>query len=162
MNATEHAAEIRKALKSRYGWTSRDVSVRSEYFSMGSAIRVTIKNAAVNPHIVRSLASGAERISRCAYSGEILSGANRYVSVSYAHEVSDEIAAKHIEAVEATEAALDAHESDSVLLPIGDTGFLLGKNSGYAGSTCGARRSLAGCRALRTLTVSPSLSRARS
>ena len=133
--ATEHAKQIRQTLKTKHGWTSRDVSVRSEYYSMGSAIRVKIKNADVNPHIVEAIARSAESIRWCPITHDILSGGNLFVTSSYTMEAADEIAQKHIAAVEAAKAELDAAVSDgrsTALVPIGpDTGeegqFLLGR-----------------------------------
>lgn len=77
----EDAAKIRAALKAR-GITSRQVSVKSSSFSMGSAIDVTIKAPGISVKMVREIAETFERVSRCEITGEILSGGNRYVSVT--------------------------------------------------------------------------------
>lgn len=74
------AAEIRKALKA-IGYTNKHVSVRSEQFSMGSAIRVKILRDGVSLADVERIAHQAEKVSRCEMTGEILSGGNRYVTV---------------------------------------------------------------------------------
>ena len=47
MSTKERAARLRAEYKSR-GWNARKVSVRTEYFSMGSAIHVTVRSAEVN------------------------------------------------------------------------------------------------------------------
>jgi len=86
----EAAKALRTALK-KVGVTSRHVSVRSESFSGGSALNVTIKDPSIRVSDVNDAAKVFERIRRCEYSGEILSGCNRYVSVSYSHEVEEEL-----------------------------------------------------------------------
>ena len=125
LSTTEHAAEIRKELKTKHGWTSRQVSVRAEYFSMGSAIRVTIKDANVIPSIVEAVANRAEDISRCSYTGEILSGGNRYVTISYDQDVLAQLGARWAGAVDAAYLGLLA-ASDNSLIEIAGTPYLLG------------------------------------
>ena len=68
---TEYAAEIRAEYK-RHGWTSRQIGVRTEYFSLGSAIHVTVKDASILLSAVHNIAQQAERIRRCEVTGEIL------------------------------------------------------------------------------------------
>lgn len=75
----EAAALIRARLKAA-GMNSRAVSVRSESFSMGSAIRITIRDLSVSFAAVKLAAEGEEKISRDD-NGEILSGSNRYLSI---------------------------------------------------------------------------------
>ena len=129
MNATEYAAQIRSTLKKAHGWSSRQVSVRSEYFSMGSSIDVIVKDPAIPLPVVKAVAEQAESIRRCEVSGEILSGGNRYVSVRYSHEAQQTIGARYIEAVQkAVEAVTPA---SSRLEPIGDTGFLVGRPNAW-------------------------------
>jgi hypothetical protein len=127
VTTTARAAAIRAAYKAK-GWSARDISVRSESFSMGSAIRVNIKNPAVPFAWAKEIAEGHERIDRCHVSGEILSGCNRYVSVGYSHEAETTIRALYAPALDAAATELATHETN-VLLPIGDTGFLLGNGS---------------------------------
>ena len=88
ISATDAAKIIRETLK-RLGWSNRAVSVRADYFSMGSAIRVEVKRADVPLNIVRAIARSFERISRCEYSGEILSGGNMYISCRYNRTVAE-------------------------------------------------------------------------
>jgi hypothetical protein len=82
IGTTERAAIIRAELKAKHKWSSRDVSVKADHFSMGSAIRISIKNPAVPLAAVKEIASAHESISRDA-SGEILSGGNRYLDIGY-------------------------------------------------------------------------------
>jgi hypothetical protein len=78
---TEEAAEIRAEYK-KLGWNSRKISVRTDYFSMGSAIRVAIKVPGIPTEEVEEIAKRiGENISRCSITHEILSGGNTYVSV---------------------------------------------------------------------------------
>jgi hypothetical protein len=129
MNATEHAAQIRATLKREHGWSSRQVSIRAEYFSMGSSIDVTVKDPTIPLPTVKRVAEGAESIRRCEVSGEILSGGNRYVSVRYSHEAQAEIGARYVAAVQV---AIDAVPVDSNRLePVGDTGFLVGRPNAW-------------------------------
>jgi hypothetical protein len=129
--ATGKAAQIRQTLKG-HGWTSRDVSVRADYFSMGSAIRVTIKNPAVPLATVKAIATEAERIDRCEITGDILAGGNRYVSVSYTREACAVLEAQHIDAVREAAAAL-AQAADNYLIPVAGTPYLLGRGRGGYG-----------------------------
>lgn len=87
VSCTEAAALIRAALKAR-GWSSRKVSVRAESYSMGSSLHVVIKDASVPLLEVKAIAEEHERISYDSCSGEILSGGNRFVNVSYSHGVA--------------------------------------------------------------------------
>ena len=95
---TEEAKEIRKEYKA-LGWNSRMVSVRSQYFSMGSSIDVTVKDPAVNSARAKAIAEGKERIRRCELSGEILSGGNRYVSLNHSSECQEVLSRRYIEAL---------------------------------------------------------------
>lgn len=128
MTTKEHAAAIRAHYK-RHGWSSRDISVRAEGFSLGSAINVTVKNPKVNFAVAEKLAKGAESVRRCEITHEILGGGNRYVSVSYSHEAADAIQAQYADVLQQAENALRADASDNSLHPIGTTGFLLGRGS---------------------------------
>lgn len=131
VTTTERAAAIRAAYRAK-GWTGRDISVRSESFSMGSAIRVSIKNPKVPFAWAKEIAEGHERIDRCSVSGEILSGCNRYVTVNYAHEAETAIKALYAAAMAEAEIALSKADTNS-LVPIGETGFLLGNGRHGAG-----------------------------
>lgn len=129
-STTDHAAQLRAALKAR-GWTGRDVSVRADSYSMGSSIRVVIKNPAVPLAAVQALAQAHERVDRDQW-GEILSGGNRFVDVSYSPEALAALADRQLLAVFSAAARLDSHGRDTrVLEAIGETGYLLGR--GYHG-----------------------------
>ncbi len=125
-STTDRAAVIRQELKRKHGWTSRDVSVRADNYSMGSAIRVSIKNADVSKAIVQAVAEQHEDISRDDYSGEILSGGNRFVTVGYSHEACNVLRARTIDAVRAAEQELDG-VSDNCLVDIAGTPYMLGR-----------------------------------
>ena len=98
---TEYAAEIRATLKREHEWTSRQISVRADSFSMGSSIDVVIRDPEIPLATVKAIAEQAERIRRCEYSGEILSGGNRYVSVKYSDE-AERVIGKRYEAAAQT------------------------------------------------------------
>lgn len=95
---TEAAAEVRAAFKAQ-GWTARQIGVRADYFSLGSALRVTLKDGAIPLHKVKAIAEGKERIRRDGY-GEILGGGNRYVTIDVAEEARAIKVRRNIEAVE--------------------------------------------------------------
>lgn len=132
MTTKEHAAAIRATFK-RHGWTARDISVRIDTYSMGSSIDVRVKNPDIPFDVIEKIAKGAESVRYCEYSGEILSGGNRYVSVSYTHEAADAIQARHADVLTAAARALTSDPSDNSLHEIGSTGFLLGRGSGGYG-----------------------------
>lgn len=83
ISTTERAAMIRAQLKRELGASSRQVSVKSDSFSMGSAIRVLIKDASVSMADVKRIAMAHERVDRCSMTGDILSGGNRYINIDY-------------------------------------------------------------------------------
>lgn len=119
----EAARTIRDTLKRRYGFTSRDVSVRSSSYSMGSNIDVTIRRDGIREATVRDVAEQAERIRRCDITGEILSGGNRFVSVCYDDTVRNGWRSDYLPALKA---AAESHPGDGALIPIGSTDLLLG------------------------------------
>ena len=118
---TESAAEIRAAYKLK-GWSSRMVSVRTEYFSMGSAIQVTIKSPEVNEAEAKRIAEGAERIHRCEITGEILGGGNRYVSVDHSEGCREIMARRFLGALNDALAELRASGEPNRLIPIAGAG----------------------------------------
>lgn len=135
MTTTERAAEIRKALKAQYGWTSRQVSVVADLYSMGSSIRIRIKDPSVHLATVKAVATPHESVRYCEVSGEILSGGNRFVDVSYSHEACEAFRAKYLEAVKAAA----AKASGSSLIPVEGTPFLVGRGDGNRYSLWGER-----------------------
>ncbi len=72
--------EAKKVLKEA-GIDTSKVSIRN---SRGSALDVTIKDLEIDIDQVRSLLEKFEHIYRCETTGEILSGGNYFVFVSYA------------------------------------------------------------------------------
>ena len=88
---TEQAAEIRAAYK-RLGWNSRKISVRTDYYSMGSSIHIEIKSPEVDARKAEEIARGAEHIDRCEITGEILSGGNTYVHFGHSRECREILA----------------------------------------------------------------------
>jgi hypothetical protein len=113
MSATDEAKRIRTEYKRR-GWSSRMVSVRSEYFSMGSAVRVEIKSPEVNAKVAEEIAERSEIIHRDQYSGEILGGGNRYVTVTHSSECRRIMAAPWIEPLRAALASIPAGDCSRI------------------------------------------------
>ena len=74
------AHHIRKTLRAVHGWTSHDVSVRVERYSMGSTIHVVGRRADIPLHVLEEIATPYEVVRRDAC-GDILSGGNRFVDV---------------------------------------------------------------------------------
>ena len=79
MNTKEKAVALRKSLKA-LGYGPRQVSVRTEFFSGGSAINCKVKAPEVDFTKVEELADSYKEIRRCEITGDILSGGNCYVS----------------------------------------------------------------------------------
>lgn len=109
----EATATIRKALKAM-GYSSRDISVRGESYSMGSSITVTVKVRGVDLKAIKAVAEQAQRIDRCEITGEILSGGNRFVEVDYAWELVRELAAQVRAEAEAAMAEMKANPGHGV------------------------------------------------
>lgn len=126
MSTAEHAATIRQELKKKHGWNSRQVSVKSDCYSLGSSIDITIKDARINLSDVEAIADPHESIHRCEITGDILGGANRYVRVSYSHDAMTQRSERYIRVVKDA-AAKRENESDNSLIPIEGTKYLLGK-----------------------------------
>lgn len=146
MTTTEFAATIRQTLKKQYGITSRQVSVKADHFSMGSAIRVRIKDMNISSKLVEGVAKQAESIRRCEYSGEILSGGNRYVTVSYDWDTLKTIADRWMDAVRVAVVALKAEPTYLHTIP-GTTCQLGASNHGiqFGFTVWGTERYVAEC-----------------
>jgi hypothetical protein len=80
MGMSNAAASIRTDLKAA-GYALRAFSIRS---ARTGSVTVEIKDASIRKSAITELASRHEKIDRDAASGEILSGGNTFVSVSYA------------------------------------------------------------------------------
>lgn len=133
----ESAAEIRAALKAKHGWTSRDVSVVSDSYSGGSSIHIKIKSPTVSKLAVEKIANGEEHVRYCEYSGEILSGGNRFVFVDYAEEALAALGAPYVAAVSAAIAATVVGSNS--LTPIAGTPFHLGRPETHSLTLWGER-----------------------
>lgn len=123
---TEAAAEIRAALKEK-GWSSRQVSMRARYYSMGSSIDVELRDWAVPYYQVEAIAEEKAIIHRDE-SGEILGGGNRFVHVNVSEEFREKKAAPYLDAVLRAAGDLLVSFPDGTLIPVGP-GFLLGLDS---------------------------------
>lgn len=126
MSTTERAAAIRSALKSQHGWTSRQVSVRAQYYSMGSSINVRVNDPDVSIERVEEIANAHERIDRDQF-GEILGGGNLFVHVSYSSEAREQLGARYADAVAAAVATLTPGTNS--LAPVEGTEFMIGMPS---------------------------------
>lgn len=100
-SAADSARLIRQALKSQLGLTSKDVSVRCSNFANGSAVDLTIKTASASFSAVKAIAEREESIRRCEFSGEILSGGNRYVDVRIDYELEESVARLYLPMLQA-------------------------------------------------------------
>jgi len=89
--AAESAKAIRQALKAEHGWTSRDISVRSENYSMGSSVDLKIKRAGIDPETVTRIANAESYIRYDERTGEILGGGNRFVFVDFDHKLERQV-----------------------------------------------------------------------
>lgn len=92
LTRSDRAAAIRSELK-LHGWTSRDVSVRVDSYSLGCTIHVTIRSASVRISAVQETIAHFERVDRCSTTGEILCGGNAHLDIEYADSVRDAVAA---------------------------------------------------------------------
>ncbi len=126
MGATEKAKDIRTELKKRYGWTGKQVSVKSDHYSLGSSINVRIKDPAVWIKQVEDIAESKEEVRRDEWTGEILGGGNLYVNVNYEHAALKVRAARYLADVQEVAGQLEAGTSS--LLRIPGTPYLLGRN----------------------------------
>ena len=97
--AAEDSARIRKTRKSAKIANARQVSVKAKSYSMGSSLTISINDHTVDIKEVRTIAQSSEHVRRCDYSGEILSGGNRYLTVSYSAEAAEAFAALHADAI---------------------------------------------------------------
>lgn len=124
-SCAEDAAEIRQTLKRQHGWTSRQVSVRAETYSMGSSIHVEIKDVAIPLPVVTEIAELAESIRRDGW-GEILSGGNRFVHVRYSRDAERILEARYADPVRRASDML-APDNDRSLERVEGTPFLVGR-----------------------------------
>ena len=76
--------ELRNELKLA-GYNQRMVSIRVDY----PKIHATIRSEKVNSKIVENILQTAEKIHRCEVTGEILSGGNTFVDVSFSDKMEN-------------------------------------------------------------------------
>lgn len=120
--ATESAKALRSFLKKTHGWTSRQISVRSEYFSMGSAINVTIKDPAIPMAPVKAAAEEHADAD----------GRHSFLHCDYSPEANEARSAPYLESVKAAAESLSG-EPTGCLHSIAGTAVLLGQGSGGYG-----------------------------
>ncbi len=128
MMTAEATKMIRTELKAQ-GISNRKVSVRADDYSMGSSINIEIKDASIPMSVVRAAAEKHERIDRCSITGDILSGGNRYLHISYSPEASAERGAPYLADVRAAMEAIGT-EPTNALTSITGTGILVGSDNG--------------------------------
>lgn len=114
--STAIAKAIRTELKTA-GYNRTRVSVRADNYSMGSTVYVTIKALDVDYREVNKIARSHERVHRCSYSGDILTGGNAFVIVEY----DDDLVLGKLTAVIADRAP-EVGSSAVVSLDLGDLG----------------------------------------
>ncbi len=95
----EDAATIRAALKKIYKITSRQVSVKTHVYSMGSSLYINIHDHRIDIKEVKNIADGKESIGYDEATGEILSGGNRFVGVKYSDKAAESFLADNQEMV---------------------------------------------------------------
>lgn len=91
-----NANEVKKTLKEA-GFDVKKIAVRHDKYSMGSSIRITVKDYSQSADAIAEVASKFAEITRCDYSGEILSGGNRFVFADYDYKAD---ASGHLPAIE--------------------------------------------------------------
>lgn len=121
----QDAKAIRTSIKKDLGFGPKDVSVRSSNYSMGSSIRVSVKSAdaALKLAEIEAIANPKESVRRCGYSGDILSGGNRFVFVNIDSQAARDVAARFIDP-EALDAKLEEAKAKPLptLIPVVDLG----------------------------------------
>jgi len=128
MSTKERAAQMRGEFKAA-GWNARKISVRTEYFSLGSAIHVTVRDASVDVAKAEEIAKGFESIRRDEYTGEILGGGNCYLHFGLSDEVKTTLAAPILPAVEAAlEEVKGLDATSTTLVPVDGTGACVGRD----------------------------------
>lgn len=123
--AAQDAQSIRTSLKQKYGWTSRDVSVKSRSFAVASSsIDVKIKRAGIRADLVKDIAEDKESIRRDGF-GEILSGCNRFVTVTFDYDLLNRKAQEILPLVK----VLTPHERFCHTFKVGTETFIVHRQS---------------------------------
>lgn len=86
------AKQIRTELKA-LGYSSKQVSVRSDSYSMDSSICVRVLSANVDMAKVKEIATAQQSVRHCETTGEILSGGNRFVDCEFHSDLKNATAA---------------------------------------------------------------------
>ncbi len=128
MHTTEKTKEIRQRLKKEFGYTSRQVSVKTRHYS---SIDITIKDAGVNYKAVKEIAESHEKIDRCEQTYEILSGGNTFVFVDYDYDLVKQEAKQYEADAQKAIDELNQENRTQSLIEIGNTGYLLGNSGQY-------------------------------
>lgn len=108
---SERSKAIRERIKSKLGYSSRQVSIRSSDCGYSDCTRITVKDLSCDIDAVEKIAKSFESIRYDEYSGEILSGANTYITVEYDWEVLHK--AEEAELENAEKAILAAEDFES-------------------------------------------------
>lgn len=108
------AKEIRQKLKSELDLTSKDVSVTSKSYSMGSSIDIKVKSAKAVKLIdkIKSFADSKKNVRRCEASGEILSGGNTYISTEICWQFEREMHSLILPMLESAKAEAEKQGKD--------------------------------------------------
>ena len=83
MTTKETATQIRKDLKAKLGYTSRQVSVRVKHGGCSSAINIDVKSLDIPLKPIEELTQEHESYERDYATQEILAGGNTFVFVQY-------------------------------------------------------------------------------
>jgi len=89
---------IRECLKTELGYNAKFVTVKKRHYY---ALDFTIRDASVNKKHLEKWVKRFESISRCEYSGDILSGGNTFVDVSASEDVKKQWQQKYLSEVTA-------------------------------------------------------------
>ena len=82
-HAKETAIKIRKDLKTKLGYSSRQVSVKVQNAGYSSAIWINVKSLDIALKPIEELVEGSESYERDERTLEILAGGNTFVFVQY-------------------------------------------------------------------------------
>lgn len=122
------AAIVRAALKNELGLNIKQVSCRMG--SGGGCINVEVKDPTANLEAVKEIAKRQEKLDRCEYTYEVLSGGNTFVFVSWSSSALTERGAPYVEKVAEVIAQLEAEGLGATQSYLVAEGVWLGR-SGY-------------------------------
>lgn len=117
MTNKERTQAIRAELK-KAGYGAKQVSVRSRYCGYSDATDITVKDINCNIEEIRKICEKFEKIDYDKYSGEILEGANTYISVQWdwkiIHNATEEKVAEAEKIVNDTENGKTLFENEKI------------------------------------------------